>query len=458
MTPFNPFDKSFESLEVLDLATLRTVTEGWYVEYKQQITSGESISKSLSALANTYGGWLFYGIQEESKQNSVAGTFLGIPKNQIDSSLQAIRSAAAQHINPTCHFDVKVLHGPCSEISLDEERAIICVVVPQSQEAPHIHRSGRIYRRVADSSDPVPEADRYMIEKLFERSKKKAKYYKKWHDKDPEFSKGESDSPFMRIMIEPNLWGTPRPRFDLTTDVLRTILNPKIQRKCHMPFDTVYSRAGGFVARQCLNNDPSNLTLTWDVASDLSGDILIPLRTKHGHIEEIRLFLGQYEFTDSFLDTLEKYNYETANVIDFNHLIHVLMSIFETQQTLLKHAGWPTSFNIKFKILNAWRTLPFIDVEYLIDHFRENGIPLSLNNNITTPRGTTPNTFIEIIDNEVLDNDQNLIIHSVFALSWVANALGVPIYEMATDKNLIKKEGKNVYQYFAEAGNRATAK
>lgn len=454
MNAFNPFNKSLGDLEAEDLIALKTINEGWYIEYKQELSSGESIAKSLSALANTYGGWLFYGIKEESKHNSVAGTFVGIPKHKIDPSLQAIRNAAAQHINPTCHFDIKVIYGPLESISLESDSAIICVVVPQSQQAPHVHRSGRIYRRVADSSDPVPEADRYMLEKLFSRSEKKSEYYKKWHDKDPEFSKGESNLAFLRIMIEPNLWDTPRPPFGLTTDLVRKILNPKVQRRCNIPFDTVYSRTGGFVARQCRNNDPSKLTLTWDIANDLSGDVLIPLQTVNGNTEDIREYLHGYEHLESFLDTLLSSNYERAHVIDFNTIIHILMSIIETQQTLQSLAKWPTAFSIKFKLLNVWRTIPFIDVEYIINYFRKNGLPLCLTSHITTPLGTSADTFIEINDDKLSTSD-NLAVQSILAFSWIAHSFGIPAYEMTMDEQLIEKEGKNVYHYFAEAGNRA---
>jgi len=457
MTTFNPFSKSLDDLEVEDLIALKTINEGWYIEYKQQLTTGEAIAKSLSALANTYGGWLFYGIKEESKHNSVAGEFAGIKKEKIDGALQAIRNAAAQHLNPTCHFDIKVLYGPSSLLDLDSDSAIICVVVPESREAPHIHRSGRIYRRVADSSDPVPEADRHMIEKLFSRSEKKSEYYKKWHDKDPEFSKGESDLAFLRIMIEPNIWSAPRPQFTPTTDLIRRTLNPVTKRRCHIPFDTVYTRAGGFVARQCKNNDPGKLGLTWDVGNDLSGDVLIPLHTIDGKIDTIRNYLYGYQHLDSYLDALRSKNYETAHVIDFNYLIHILMSIIETQQTLHTLANWPTGFSVKFKLLNVWRTTPFVDLEYIIDHFKINGIPLCMTNYITTPRGTAPDSFIEI-GGDASSTIENLAAQTVFALSWIAHAFGIPAYEMTMDRELINKDGKSVYHYFADAGNRAIAR
>ena len=58
---FSPFDNQLESLSAPDLERLRDVAEGWYIEYKSEVSKAPDIAKSISALANTYGGWIFYG-------------------------------------------------------------------------------------------------------------------------------------------------------------------------------------------------------------------------------------------------------------------------------------------------------------------------------------------------------------------------------------------------------------
>jgi predicted HTH transcriptional regulator len=79
MAEYSPFQKDFVQLDASDLTALRTVAEGWYVEYKREVPNASSIAKSVSAFANTYGGWLFYGIEEKSRDEPVAGAFPGIP-------------------------------------------------------------------------------------------------------------------------------------------------------------------------------------------------------------------------------------------------------------------------------------------------------------------------------------------------------------------------------------------
>ena len=76
--------KAIRDLQPPDLTILRNVHEGWYVEYKSQVVKASALAKSLSAFANTYGGWLFIGVQEQSGDNAVADEFPSIPEVDVD--------------------------------------------------------------------------------------------------------------------------------------------------------------------------------------------------------------------------------------------------------------------------------------------------------------------------------------------------------------------------------------
>ena len=47
---------------------------------RRETPNAASIAKSVSAFANTYGGWLFYGVNEKSKSGAAAGEFVGIAR------------------------------------------------------------------------------------------------------------------------------------------------------------------------------------------------------------------------------------------------------------------------------------------------------------------------------------------------------------------------------------------
>lgn len=172
---FSPFESSFDQLTVSDLALLRDVSEGWYIEYKRELVSTRDIAKSISAMANTYGGWIFFGIVEKSKTESVAGFFPGISVSELESAKQQIRQSVHAHLNPICHFDMIALTGPDDTLGLSEAEAIIVVHVPQSFDTPHIHSTGRIYRRVGEGSEPEAETNRDALRELWLRRDVKEK-------------------------------------------------------------------------------------------------------------------------------------------------------------------------------------------------------------------------------------------------------------------------------------------
>ena len=104
MSQYSPFDKPITDLQPPDLAVLKSVSEGWYVDYKRDLIDARGMAKALSAFANTYGGWLFFGVSERSKDDPVADEFTGLSDRDVDVALQRLRQSAAGHLNPTPFF------------------------------------------------------------------------------------------------------------------------------------------------------------------------------------------------------------------------------------------------------------------------------------------------------------------------------------------------------------------
>ena len=183
---YSPFDKDLPEITAEDLEGLKRIHEGWYVDYKEQQLSPRNYAKAISAMANTYGGWIFIGVKELSRDDNRAGSFPGVDAGQIDLTHQHIRQGVAEHLNPQPFFETRTID--CPNATNDEK--VVVVRVPQSSRAPIVHKDGRIYRRVGDASEPVPETRREVVEHLVERSKRLENKYRKWHKKDPELSEG----------------------------------------------------------------------------------------------------------------------------------------------------------------------------------------------------------------------------------------------------------------------------
>ena len=378
MQRYSPFKKAIRDLQPPDLTILRDIHEGWYVEYKSQVVKASALAKSLSAFANTYGGWLFIGVQEQSGDNTVAGEFPGIPKEDVDGTLQSLRHSAADHLNPTPFFETTVLRGPCAENGLAEGRAIIAVEIPQSHTAPHVHKDGCIYRRVADGSEPKPETDRFVLDQLWRRADPIRERTREWIERDPEFSQEEKEIPYVRVLLCVDPWRQHAARLGARLPEIRRILTSHtIAGIPSVPFDTVYTTSGGLIARQLKGNDPHNYVLTWRIRRDLSCDIVLPLPFYAPSApSDLIIELDGYVNAPCFIDILKKHKYPRPRIADLNFLMNILTGVVSQYRRLLKLADAEGKFYFKARVLNAWRMVPFVDVETVLSEFKAHGLPM----------------------------------------------------------------------------------
>jgi Putative DNA-binding domain len=429
LNEYNPFEKHLKDLEISDLFALKSVSEGWYVEYKSEVPKAVSIAKSISAFANTYGGWLFYGISEKSKEEAVAGSFCGIARSDMDGCLQMIRQAVANSVNPSPHFDIKVLWGPLKSIGIAKDHGIICVRVPQGYASPYVHKSGLIYRRVGDGSEPKPENDRFILDQLWRRGDEIRADYKNWLERSLEFSKAEEGMPYLRIFLTPDLWRDKGVWADLDTKRVRDILaQPNDDTTIFStPFDTVYSTNGGFVGRQLSGNNPHNLTATFYLSRNLTSTLVLPLPFISGaHRFVLEDELDGYKHALRYVDSLEQHGHEEPNIIDLNFIFSAMVGLFHIQSRLDKEANRTGPLYIKSQLMNVWRGRPFLDVEQVISYQSTHGIPVCMNREIYAPPGKDPDSFHFIPQLDSLDDPKiGKFWQAMQAFEPLASAMGI---------------------------------
>ena len=458
MPPYSPFGKPLERLQPSDLTALRDTKEGWYVEYKREGVPARAFAKSLSAFANTYGGWLFVGVKEESKDNAVAGDFPGVATSELDGLLQRLRHSAAEHMNPAPLFNTQVLRGPCSAINLAAERAVVAVEIPRSVTTPHVHKDGRIYRRVADGSEPKPETDRFMLDQLWARDKNVRKLTRDWITRDPEFSKGEREMPYVRALLCVDPWRQRRPRLTMADSSVRAILGNTEPDITSISFDTVYTTSGGFVARSVGTNDPETYGLTWRMSRSLDAEIVMPLPLYINHdFDSLRAALDGYSHSCTFVETLQRQGYRRPpKVADFNFLMVLLIGAAVKYRRFLQDAEEQTSYHFKARILNAWRVVPFVDVQDSVDQCAAHGTPMLMDEIVTVPLGYGPEDFFDVLetprDRGKVDEGTRSNVQATFMFSLLARASGIPGFFDAfpdTDRT------SSLYSDLIDAGRRA---
>lgn len=420
---FTPFETPFGQLKGQELERLREISEGWYVEYKRELPSAAAIAKTISAFANTYGGWLFIGIDEASRADAVAGSFPGLALRDASSALQCIRQAVSDHMNPAAHFEARAIAGG-DDAGFPDDRVVICVRVPQSLVAPHIHRSGKIYRRVGDGSEP--ENDRHMLDQLFRRADDLKERYSDWLDRDPEFSKAEDDVPYLRLMVMVDPWEQEDPWLDVSVAELNDLFNQSPPLISSIPFDAIQTSERGYLARQVSTNNPHLLGLSWQLRPALTSDIIVPLRFSDGGA--LFEFLSGYENALRFRELLRDRNFDSPRVVDLNMIYNLLVALVEIQRRLLARANWTKPFYVKARLLNVWRTVPFLDIPEVLDEFETHGVPMCMSSIATTPVGREPDSFAEIPQFDELDEPGKIIWQAMVIFNQVAQPWGIPTF------------------------------
>lgn len=135
------------------------------LEYKRRIESGEKAAKEIAALANTYGGILVFGVDEDKREDRYPET--NPPGQELGNDPRGtIIDACHAHIYPPFQPEVsKFIKNPT-----DPKLGFVVVRVPPSNESPHALNDGRrVYVRVQDRSAPQstkPETEEATVARI----------------------------------------------------------------------------------------------------------------------------------------------------------------------------------------------------------------------------------------------------------------------------------------------------
>ena len=389
---YTPFNEELADIVPDDLASLKEVHEGWYVEYKSQLTTNRALAKTLSSFANQYGGWLFLGIADD-RESLAARDFPGIPRPRVPRAIESLRNAAKDIVRPSVFYETRVFPGPIESIGLEEDQSIIVVRIPQGPNSPYIHNDGRIYLRVGDSSDPRPANDRSTFDLLSQRRERARTRLEKRIMRQPAISKGEGQQPFIHFSI-----------FSDPYEMMGHWYSGgfadfgKVMRGKMVPFDNIFSTSEGFIARQAVNNPLINRIFTWEFSRACHSFITFPLPSLNRLDRSwIKYVIGQRFFskiTDSGIDS--------TRILDLNLIVSFASSIVNRHRILVSQARVKGPFYIKVHVANVWRTIPFLDIPLYLDHISDYGFPVVQDTNIFVPGGPLLDSFVIAPEIDVL--------------------------------------------------------
>lgn len=117
--------------------------EGLGLDYKQDLSSMTGVVKTLVSFANTNGGWLVVGVEDEDDKPKLPVTGMAFSTDLE----QRITNAIVSSVSPIVVPYTKVCKSP------DGKHAFVIAFMPQSQSAPHMmvyKKKNLLFIRVAD--------------------------------------------------------------------------------------------------------------------------------------------------------------------------------------------------------------------------------------------------------------------------------------------------------------------
>ncbi|WP_444903606.1 helix-turn-helix domain-containing protein [Microbulbifer sp. CnH-101-E] len=391
---FYPFKNRLEEINGADLRNLKEVSEGWYIDYKERTIKVSDYAKHLSAFSNQYGGWLIIGVREKDNGSRKAGEFPGVKNNEVEKILLAIREASSAHVNPEVYYEEKVIAGPIKEVNLPKDHSVIIIGIPQSNNTPHIHSSGRIYRRLSDQSKPKAETDRYILDELWKRSEKYKKQIIKKLTTVPELPEKQSSQTWGYIFFKPRS-GQPLPKNELEFDdfskIMRNLDNSV--HGVHAPLNSVHTTENGFVARQTSKMDPGLAALTLRWWHDGSVRFDIPFRVYN--LKEFCKGNHNNKHYLEYIDIVKEHGYTDIKIIDYSIFFQIVAALANSYIHLLDITEDKRDYFSCFTIKNLFYSSPYIDSEKYINRTKSLSIPLTTDSELKIPTEPTEDNMFK---------------------------------------------------------------
>lgn len=392
---YNPFGKPLSEITEAELGLLVTngVAEGFWVEYKSKTPRNIKIAHSVASLANTYGGWYFLGIEADRTTNVATGV-TGIDLAETPDPVSTVRDIIKSNVSPIPVFHTRL-------VVLASGHAVLIVHVPDGQETPFITSDGRLYRRVADSSDPVYATDRYELDRLVDRGSEVREAFEMFCKDDRTFSQAEDDETWFRLYMSPyplgliQKWDVAPSRAEVSKLLelsrrsvdfcLSTTGDAPIRGNVAANYDTGQVSLGAVLLSNGQSATIANNPRSAELYYDGRARFFTPLRFER----ESRAYIDALD-SRRLANVLQRLmtdgEAQLLNLLDmpdlWGHVLTLLCFYFEWLRDDLQHC----EVQAVIELSRMWRSVPVYDSDAWADYIEEFGLPIVRKDQIRIPR------------------------------------------------------------------------
>ena len=127
--------------DIVEFLSSPETEESFFFEFKDDRVNSKKVAEEISALANTYGGYIFLGVSDDKKIEGCNAW-----------NEQRIQTTIHDSITPTPSFDIKKF--------VCENQIVFVIRIDEGAEPPYITSQGKIYERLASGSCVVKDSAR----------------------------------------------------------------------------------------------------------------------------------------------------------------------------------------------------------------------------------------------------------------------------------------------------------
>lgn len=141
---------NLENITIINIDTLveNNIVENKYLEYKKELGNRDSFLAEVCAFANTSGGDLIYGIEEDSEGYPVS--VIGLEIDSLDQQIQKINNWVNSGIEP------RIPNIETKYLELSNNRYVLIIRVVKSWNSPHrVISSRQFYGRTSSGKYPL---------------------------------------------------------------------------------------------------------------------------------------------------------------------------------------------------------------------------------------------------------------------------------------------------------------
>lgn len=396
------YEIGLEDISTQHIDEIKTLEEGWFVEFKSSFTDTTKIAKSISSFANAYGGILIIGIQETQKGRNFSH-FTPLSKNTADETTLRLRQAVESHLNPCPFFESKLIEIPNLDNTNPNDQWIIFVKIPKGEKAPYLHSSGAIYTRKGDSSSPVALTDQTLLERLWsDRAKRTEEIERRIN-----FLREQSASDFPRLDIF-----IARTSSKITSKAINFKEFTEVASQPVFPdtpplLDNLYPIDSSFVARRS-EGGLESLGIMWDFDwHRYIHHIHIPLACHEWNgfgLSEDRSGNERIATLEHYLSSKKEFEGKRIFIVDLTLSMFIMSAIFYMVSKLHRNKDSKDKFSINIKASSVKKVVAYSDLPRYTEHLTKMGLPFIHRDTGFLSSSMNPDDWLEFI---ITDSDKD---------------------------------------------------